>query len=192
MNPTFNNSLVLIMQSFFLGALFISLAVCFFLYKSKSDYFLAFVPMLALSVHQVEEYVFSPLLFGEYHHFLNWAFRNGMDISPIEVTLVNLAPYVFFFPTLIFLRKKYEKVFGIFFLFHNAATMANASFHLGISTAQNLYSPGMISALLLFIPLFIYGILFNKELKLGNRPIIAISIYGFLAHFIMIWLINIF
>ena len=103
MNPTFNNSLVLIMQSFFLGALFISLAVCFFLYKSKSDYFLAFVPMLALSVHQVEEYVFSPLLFGEYHHFLNWAFRNGMDISPIEVTLINLAPYVFFFPTLIFL-----------------------------------------------------------------------------------------
>ena len=119
MNPTFNNSLVLTMQSFFLGALLISLVVCFFLYKSKSDYFLAFVPMLALSVHQVEEYVFSPLLFGEYHHFLNWAFRNGMDISPIEVTLINLAPYVFFFPTLIFLRKKYEKVFGIFFLFHN-------------------------------------------------------------------------
>lgn len=192
MNPAFNDSLVSTMQSFFLGAFFVSLAVCFFLYKSKSDYFLAFVPMLALAVHQVEEYVFSPLILGEYHHFLNWAFRNGMDISPIEVTLINLAPYVFLFPTLIYLRKRYEKIFGIVFLFHNATTMANASFHLGISTAQNLYSPGMISALLLFVPLFVYGILINKELNLGNRPIIAISIYGFLAHYFLIWLINIF
>ena len=113
MNPTFNNSLVLTMQSFFLGALFISLAVCFFLYKSKSIYFLAFLPMLALSVHQVEEYVLSPLLFGEYHHFLNWAFRNGMDISPIEVTLINIAPYVFFFPTLIFLVRETHSIHNV-------------------------------------------------------------------------------
>ena len=70
--------------------------------------------------------------------------------------------------------------------------MANASFHIGISTAQNLFSPGMVSSLFFYIPLFIYAILFNKEIGLGNKPIIAISLYGSVGHYILIWLINIF
>ena len=86
-----------------------------------------------------------------------------MDISPIEVTLLNLMPYLILLPALVISRARSEKIFGIIFLFNNALTMANASFHIGISTAQNIFSPGMVSSLFFYIPLFIYAILFNKE-----------------------------
>ena len=192
MSPTFNAPLVLLMQNFFITVFIVLLGLCVYFYKSQNKYFLALLPILALAVHQVEEYVLSPLLSGDYYHFLNWASRNGMDISPIEVTLINLSPYVSLLPALVISRAYSERIFGIVFLFNNAATMANASFHIGISTAQNLFSPGMVSSLLLYIPLFVYGILLNKELELSNRPIIAICIYGFLTHYVLIWLINIF
>ena len=192
MNPTFNAPLVLLMQNFFTIAFFVFITICIFLYQSKSKYLIAFLPLLALSFHQFEEYVLSPLLFGDFYHFLNWAFRNGMDISPMEVTLINLIPYVILLPALIISKPRSEKVFGIFFLFNNALTMANASFHIVISTAQNTFSPGMISSLFFYIPLFIYAILLNKDMGLSNRPIIAISLYGFIGHYILIWLVNIF
>ena len=192
MNPTFNAPLVLLMQNFFTIAFFVFITICIFLYQSKSKYLIAFMPLLALSFHQFEEYVLSPLLFGDFYHFLNWAFRNGMDISPMEVTLINLIPYVILLPALIISKARSEKVFGIFFLFNNALTMSNASFHIGISTAQNTFSPGMISSLFFYIPLFIYAILLNKDMGLSNRPIIAISLYGFIGHYILIWLVNIF
>tara|TARA_B100001093_G_scaffold127441_1_gene119912 strand:- start:80 stop:658 length:579 start_codon:yes stop_codon:yes gene_type:complete len=192
MNATFNAPLVLLMQNFFSISFLILLGICIYLYKLRSKYFLALLPLLALSIHQVEEYVLSPFLFGDYYHFLNWAFRNGMDISPMEVMLINLAPYLILLPALIITRAQSKNIFGILFLFNNGLTMANASFHIGISTAQNLFSPGMVSSLFFYIPLFIYGILFNKEIGLGNKPIIAISLYGFVGHYILIWLINIF
>ena len=192
MNATFNAPLVLLMQNFFSISFLILLGISIYLYKLRSKYFLALLPLLALSIHQVEEYVVSPFLFGDYYHFLNWAFRNGMDISPIEVMLKNLAPYLILLPALIITRMRSKNIFGILFLFNNALTMANASFHIGISTAQNLFSPGMVSSLFFYIPLFIYAILFNKEIGLGNKPIIAISLYGFVGHYILIWLINIF
>jgi len=192
MNPTFNAPLVLLMQNFFTIAFFVFITICIFLYQSKSKYLIAFLPLLALSFHQFEEYVLSPLLFGDFYHFLNWAFRNGMDISPMEVTLINLIPYVILLPALIISKARSEKIFGIIFLFHNATTMANASFHIGISTAQNTFSPGMISSLFFYIPLFIYAILLNKDMGLSNRPIIAISLYGFIGHYVLIWLVNIF
>ena len=192
MNQAFNAPLVLLMQNFFTIAFFVFITICIFLYQSKSKYLIAFLPLLALSFHQFEEYVLSPFLFGDFYHFLNWAFRNGMDISPMEVTLINLIPYVILLPALIISKARAEKVFGIFFLFNNALTMANASFHIGISTAQNTFSPGMISSLFFYIPLFIYAILLNKDMGLSNRPIIAISLYGFIGHYILIWLVNIF
>ena len=192
MNPTFNAPLVLLMQNFFTIAFFVFITICIFLYQSKSKYLIAFLPLLALSFHQFEEYVLSPLLFGDFYHFLNWAFRNGMDISPMEVTLINLIPYVILLPALIISKARSEMIFGIIFLFHNASTMANASFHIGISTAQNTFSPGMISSLFFYIPLFIYAILLNKDMGLSNRPIIAISLYGFIGHYVLIWLVNIF
>ena len=192
MNPTFNAPLVLLMQNFFTIAFFVFITICIFLYQSKSKYLIAFLPLLALSFHQFEEYVLSPLLFGDFYHFLNWAFRNGMDISPMEVTLINLIPYVILLPALIISKARSERVFGIIFLFNNALTMANASFHIGISTAQNTFSPGMLSSLFFYIPLFVYAILLNKDIGLSNRPIIAISLYGFIGHYVLIWLINIF
>ena len=192
MNPTFNAPLVLLMQNFFTIAFFVFITICIFLYQSKSKYLIAFLPLLALSFHQFEEYVLSPLLFGDFYHFLNWAFRNGMDISPMEVTLINLIPYVILLPALIISKARSEKVFGIIFLFNNALTMANASFHIGISTAQNTFSPGMLSSLFFYIPLFVYAILLNKDIGLSNRPIIAISLYGFIGHYVLIWSVNIF
>ena len=192
MNPAFNAPLVLLMQNFFTIAFFVFITICIFLYQSKSKYLIAFLPLLALSFHQFEEYVLSPLLLGDFYHFLNWAFRNGMDISPMEVTLINLIPYVILLPALIISKARSEKVFGIFFLFNNALTMANASFHIGISTAQNTFSPGMISSLFFYIPLFTYAILLNKDMGLSNKPIIAISLYGFIGHYVLIWLVNIF
>ena len=103
MSPTFNAPLVLLMQNFFITVFIVLLGLCVYFYKSQSKYFLALLPVLALAVHQVEEYVLSPLLFGDYYHFLNWASRNGMDISPIEVTLINLSPYVSLLPALVIL-----------------------------------------------------------------------------------------
>ena len=70
---------------FFTISFLIFLGICIYLYLAKSKYLLALLPLLALSSHQFEEYVLSPLLFGDYYHFLNWAYRNGMDISPMAL-----------------------------------------------------------------------------------------------------------
>ena len=192
MSPTFNAPMVLLMQNFFTISFIVFLGICFYLYRTKSKYLIALLPLLALSTHQFEEYVLSSLLFGDYYHFLNWAYRNGMDISPMEVTLLNLTPYLILLPALVISRARSEKIFGIFFLFNNALTMANASFHIGISTAQNIFSPGMVSSLFFYIPLFVYAILINKENGLSHILIVAISLYGFIGHYLLIWLINIF
>ena len=61
MNPTFNAPLVLLMQNFFTIAFFVFITICIFFYQSKSKYLIAFLPLLALSFHQLEEYVLSPL-----------------------------------------------------------------------------------------------------------------------------------
>ena len=116
MNPTFNAPLILLMQNFFTISFFIFLGICIYLYRAKSKYLLALLPLLALSTHQFEEYILSPLLFGDYYHFLNWAYRNAMDISPMEVALINLTPYLILLPALVISRGKSEKLFQIFFL----------------------------------------------------------------------------
>ena len=71
MNPAFNAPLVLLMQNFFTIAFFVFITICIFLYQSKSKYLIAFLPLLAISSHQFEEYVLFPLLLGDYYHFLN-------------------------------------------------------------------------------------------------------------------------
>ena len=52
------------------------------------------LPLGALSAHQVEEYILSPMLLGEKYHFLEWAYRSGVYISPMEVATVNTIPYL--------------------------------------------------------------------------------------------------
>ena len=113
MSPTFNAPLVLLMQNFFTISLLIFLGICIYLYGAKSKYLHALLPLLALSTHQFEEYVLSPLLFGDYYHFLNWAYRNGMNISPLEVTLLNLTPYLILLPALVVSRARSEKILSL-------------------------------------------------------------------------------
>ena len=42
------------------------------------------------------------------------------------------------------------------------------------------------------LPIMASSILFNKENGFSNKPIIAISLYGFIGHYALIWLVNIF
>jgi hypothetical protein len=65
-------------------------------------------------------------------------------------------------------------------------------FHLGGATIQSDYSPGMITALFLFLPLYIKSVLLAAERMVSFKVIFALSLYGFLGHFIMIWVLNIF
>ena len=132
MSPTFNAPLVLLMQNFFTISFLIFLGICIYLSLAKSKYLLALLPLLAISSHQFEEYVLSPLLFGDYYHFLNWAYRNAMDISPIEVTLLNLMPYLILLPALVISRARSEKIFGIIFIFNNYIKIAKARFNIFI------------------------------------------------------------
>ena len=81
MNPTFDAPLVLLMQNFFTIAFFVFTTICIFLYQSKSKYLIAFLPLLALSSHQFEEYVLSPLLLGDFYHFLNFLRRENIKLQ---------------------------------------------------------------------------------------------------------------
>jgi len=65
-------------------------------------------------------------------------------------------------------------------------------FHIGLATAQTDYSPGMITSLFMYIPLYIKSLYLASERSLPMKGQIAITIYGSIAHFLMIWLVNIF
>ena len=69
--------------------------------------------------------------------------------------------------------------------------MANAAFHLGVATLQSNYSPGMVTSLLLYIPLHLKGVSLVLERAQSFRVAVALTIYGFIAHFIAILLVNI-
>ena len=83
MNPLFEHPYVLTMQCVFLLGLIIASAILIFLKNNNSPYSLTSLPLFALTFHQVEEYIISPALFGEAYHFLNWAYRSGLEILPI-------------------------------------------------------------------------------------------------------------
>ncbi|MEE3295541.1 MAG: HXXEE domain-containing protein [Pseudomonadota bacterium] len=190
MNPLFQHAYVLTMQNIFLFGLIIASIVTILLKRKNSPYFFTSLPLFVLTFHQVDEYIISPFLFGETYHFLNWAYRSGLEISPAEVVLVNGFVYI---PALIlYLFKPSTKLFALIFLFVNSATLANGAFHLGVATLQTDYSPGMLTALFLFIPLFIKSILLASERLASFRLIFALSSYGFILHFVMIWLVNIY
>ena len=189
MNPEFQHIYVLTMQNIFLLGFIIALLITIVLKRKNSDYFLTSLPLLALTAHQVEEYIVSPLLFGDKYHFLNWAYRAGLDISASEVVFVNSIAYIF--PLILYLFKPSTKLFALFFLFGAGASLANGMFHLGVATQQTDYSPGMITALFLFLPIFIKSILLATEKLVSFRLIFVLSLYGFILHYVMIWIINI-
>jgi len=190
MNPLFQHPYVLNMQYIFLFGLLAASIVLFILKRKNSPYLLSALPLLALTFHQVDEYLLSPLVLGDDYHFLNWAYRSGVNITPNAVVVVNLFGYLGALAVYCF--KPSTKLFALIFLFVNSVTLANACFHIGLATAQSDYSPGMISALFLFLPLYIKSITLAIEDMCSFREMFGISLYGFIAHYILIWIINVY
>ena len=113
MNPLFDHSYVISMQYVFLLGLFISAVVIFFLKRNESSYLLAALPIFVITFHQVDEYLISPYFFGEEYHFLNWAYRFGVDITPLAVVTINLIGYLI--ALLPFLFKQASKSFSLMY-----------------------------------------------------------------------------
>ncbi|HCG71648.1 MAG TPA: hypothetical protein DE147_14350 [Gammaproteobacteria bacterium] len=188
MNPTFQDPSVVAMQWVFVGVLAVSLLVLAFLRKRASAYVVTALPLVALASHQVEEYLLAPLVLGNDYHFLNWAFRSGLDISPMTVVSVNLLGY--FGATILYVLRPATLVFALVFLFINAMALGNGVFHIGVATVQSGYSPGMITALFMFLPLYIKSVMLASEQGASLREIFGLSLYGFVAHFVLIWLVK--
>jgi len=162
----------------------------FFTKKKESPYLIAALPFFVITFHQVDEYMLSPFFMGDQYHFLNWAYRSGVDISPFSVVIINITGYLI--TLLPFFFKPSTKAFALVYLFGAGILLANGMFHLGGATIQSDYSPGMVTALFLFLPLYIKSILLAVERMVSFRLIFALSLYGSIAHFVMIWLINTF
>ena len=192
--PDFSSSLdhplVSLMENVFLAVFIFLCFLILFLYKNKRSYLITAFPLGALSAHQVEEYILSPMLLGEKYHFLEWAYRSGVYISPMEVATVNTIPYLL--TPLLFLFNPSTKIFAILFLFTSSMLLSNGMFHIGVASAQTDYSPGLITSLFMYIPLYIKALSLASERVVPMKMLIAITIYGSIAHFLMLWLINIF
>ena len=190
MNPLFEHEYVLTMQNIFLLALGIATVILIWLKRNNSPYFLTSLPLFVLTFHQVEEYIIAPALLGEAYHFLNWAYRSGLEILPVEVVAINIGAYVAALVPYLF--RPSTKLFALIFLFVNSATLANAALHVGVATLQTDFSPGMVTALILFLPLFIKSVSLATERLVSFKIISAISVLGFLIHFGLIARVNIF
>jgi len=185
-----DSPLVSLMENVFLAVFVFLCFLVLFLYKSKRNYLITALPLGALSAHQVEEYILSPMLLGEKYHFLEWAYRSGVYISPMEVATVNTIPYLL--TPLLFLFNPSTKIFAILFLFTSSMLLSNGMFHIGVASAQTDYSPGLITSLFMYIPLYVKAISLASERVVPMKMQIALTIYGSIAHFLMLWLINIF
>ena len=187
MNPAFQDPIVIAMQWLFVSIFAFSTVVTTALKLRANPYFLSSLPLLALAGHQVEEYLVSPLILGAEYHFLNWAFDAGFYISSTSVVTVNLLGYAG--TTALFLCKPSSLVFVLVFLFINAMSFANGMFHIGIATLQSSYSPGAITALLVYMPLYLKSVAIAFEHDISFKKIYGLTCYGFLAHFAVLWLI---
>ena len=190
MNPLFEHPYVISMQYVFLLGLLVATLLIFFLKRKESSYLMAALPFFVITFHQVDEYILSPFFMGDQYHFLNWAYRSGVDISPFSVVIVNITGYLT--ALLLFFFKPATKAFALVYLFVAGMLLANGMFHLGGATIQSDYSPGMVTALFLFLPLYIKSILLAVERMVSFKLIFVLSLYGSIAHFVMIWLINTF
>jgi len=190
LNPLFEHPSVISMQYIFLLGFAVSSLIVLLLKRKDSIYLVAAFPIFVITFHQVDEYLLSPLFMGEKYHFLNWAYRSGVDISPFSVVIVNVGGYLI--ALLPFFFKPSTKAFAIVYLFGAGILLGNGMFHLGGATIQSDYSPGMLTALFLFLPLYIKSILIAHEVGIPFRLIFALSLYGSIAHFVIIWLINTF
>ena len=189
-SSSLDSPLVSLMENVFLAVFIFLCFLILFLYKNKRSYLITAFPLGALSAHQVEEYILSPMLLGEKYHFLEWAYRSGVYISPMEVATVNTIPYLL--TPLLFLFNPSTKIFAILFLFTSSMLLSNGMFHIGVASAQTDYSPGLITSLFMYIPLYIKALSLASERVVPMKMQITLTIYGSVAHFLMLWLINIF
>ena len=189
-SSSLDSPLVSLMENVFLAVFIFLCFLILFLYKNKRSYLITAFPLGALSAHQVEEYILSPMLLGEKYHFLEWAYRSGVYISPMEVATVNTIPYLL--TPLLFLFNPSTKIFAILFLFTSSMLLSNGMFHIGVASAQTDYSPGLITSLFMYTPLYIKALSLASERVVPMKMQIALTIYGSIAHFFMLWLINIF
>jgi len=189
-SPSLYSPLVLLMENVFLAIFIFLCFLILYLYKNKRSYLITAFPLGALSAHQVEEYILSPMLLGEKYHFLEWAYRSGVYISPMEVATVNTIPYLL--TPLLFLFNPSKKIFVILFLLTSSVLLSNGMFHIGVASAQTDYSPGLLTSLFMYIPLYIKALSLASERAIPMKMLIALTIYGSIAHFLMLWLINIF
>ena len=189
-SSSLDSPLVSLMENVFLAVFVFLCFLVLFLYKNKRNYLITALPLGALSAHQVEEYILSPMLLGEKYHFLEWAYRSGVYISPMEVATVNTIPYLL--TPLLFLFNPSKKIFAILFLLTSSMLFSNGMFHIGVASAQTDYSPGLITSLFMYIPLYVKAISLASERVVPMKMQIALTIYGSIAHFLMLWLINIF
>ena len=189
-SSSLDSPLVSLMENVFLAVFIFLCFLILFLYKNKRSYLITAFPLGALSAHQVEEYILSPMLLGEKYHFLEWAYRSGVYISPMEVATVNTIPYLL--TPLLFLFNPSTKIFAILFLFTSSMLLSNGMFHIGVASAQTDYSPGLLTSLFMYIPLYIKALSLASERAIPMKMLIALTIYGSIAHFLMLWLINIF
>ena len=90
---------------------------------ANEPYLLVALTLVALTAHQTEEYLVAPLLHGEQYHFLNWAFRAGVDIAPAEVVTANLLGYAG--ALVLYSMSPVSRAFAFFFLFIDGMTLAN-------------------------------------------------------------------
>jgi len=190
MNPEFQHQYIQSIELLFIIGLILSSFLSYYLYIKKHERFIASLPLLSLFAHHVEEYVLSPIILGDHYHFINWAYRISMDISPTEVVAIN-APGWIIVGSLLFFKSK-TNAFSKLFLLINSLLMANAAFHLGVSTSQGDFSPGMITSLFMYLPLFLYAVVLNNEMNTKFRTIFIISVLGFVLHFILLMRITVF
>ena len=190
MNSEFQHQYIQSIELVFIIGLILASFLSYYLYKRKHERFIASLPLLSLFAHQVEEYILSPIILGDQYHFLNWAYRIGMDISPIEVVTINAPGWIIVGSLLIFKSK--TNSFPKFFLFINSLLFANAAFHLGVATSQGDFSPGMVTSLFMYLPLFLYAVLLNYEKNTHFRTIFILSVLGFIIHFVLLMRITVF
>jgi len=190
MNPEFKHQYIQSIEIVFIVGFILALSFSYYLYKKKNERLIASLPLLSLFAHQVEEYVLSPIILGDHYHFVNWAYRIGMDISPTEVVAINAPGWIIVGSLLLFKSK--TNAFSKLFLLINSLLMANAAFHLGVSTSQGDFSPGMITSLFMYLPLFLYAVVLNIEMNTKFRTIFILSVLGFVFHFILLMRITVF
>jgi hypothetical protein len=190
MNSEFQHQYIQSIELLFIIGLILSSFLSYYLYKRKYERFIASLPLLSLFAHQVEEYVLSPIVLGDQYHFLNWAYRIGMDISPTEVVTINAPGWIIVGSLLLFKSKTHS--FSKLFLLINSILIANAAFHLGVSTSLGDFSPGMITSLFMYLPLFLYAVVLNIEMNTKFRTIFILSVSGFVIHFILLMRITVF